>query len=101
MIVLPIVGKFTWGAFGLGAVATVVAATTVRPLIVETVRLGYGAADLTKEAWVKAKAEAESIKAEAQMKQTRSGTEAEIQQLREEIAALRTQVSGKRASATA
>jgi hypothetical protein len=98
---LPIIGKFTWGAFGLGAVSTVVGAALLRPLIVGTVRAGYEATDLARDAWTKAKLEADSIRTEALTTQTLRNTEVELQQLREEVAALRAQSTGKRTPATA
>lgn len=98
IMVLPIVGKVTWGAFGLGAVTAAVGSMVIRPLIVETVRLGYEATDVTKEAWVKAKTEAESIKRDAQAKNAMGSTDSEVRQLREEVASLRAQVSAKRGS---
>jgi len=95
-MILPIVGKVTWAGLGVGAAVTAVGMVALRPLIVGTVRAGYEATDLAKDAWTKAKAEAESIKNEALTKKAAQDSEAEIAKLRQEVASLQAQVHAKR-----
>lgn len=96
-MVLPIIGKFSLGSFGFGAAAAAVAAVTARPLLVGTVRVGYEATEVVSDAWAKAKAEAQSIKSDALAQHSAAGMEAELRQLRDEVASLRAQL-GKKAS---
>jgi hypothetical protein len=96
-MVLPVVGKFCLGSFGFGAAAATFGAALARPVLVGTVRAGYQTTDFVAGAWQAAKAEAESIKSEALTRQASSGTDAEVQQLRAEVASLRAQL-GKKAS---
>ncbi len=95
-MILPIIGKVTWAGIGVGAAVTAVGMVALRPLIVGTVRGGYEATDLAKDAWTKAKIEAESIKNEALAQKAAQASEAEVAQLRQEVAALQAQINAKR-----
>jgi ubiquinone biosynthesis protein UbiJ len=75
----------------------VVGPAILRPVLVGVVRAGYEVKDYASQAWQQAKVEAESIRTEA-----RTASEAaELQQLRDEVAALRTQVNRRSATAGA
>lgn len=76
-----------WGNFTVGAIATVVGPVVLRPILVGIVRAGYEVKDYTNHAWSQAKNEAVSLRDEAVGSRS---MEAEIRQLREEVAALKT-----------
>ena len=90
---LPIIGRLSWNSFWAGTAAAAVGGAIARPLLVGTLRAGYGAVDAANDVWTEAKAGAERVKAEA-----RAGSgSSEIQQLRDEVASLRAQVAKKSA----
>lgn len=90
-MILPIIGRLSWSSFWAGTAAATFGAAIARPLLVGTVRAGYEVADAAGEAWAKAKAEVDSVKREAVTARD-SGTAAEVQQLRDEVASLRAQL---------
>ena len=92
-----IIGRLSWNSFWAGTAVAAVGAAIARPLLVGTVRAGYEVTDVASEAWTKAKAEVESVKREALTARDASRMETELQQLREEVAALRAQVAKKSA----
>jgi len=90
---MPIVAKLSWSSFFAGTAFTAVGAVIARPLIVGTVRAGYGASDMVTDAWTKAKSEVESVKQEALATRSASQMASELQQLRDEVATLKTQLA--------
>lgn len=97
-MILPLFGRVRGGSFGAGAVATGVAMLFTRPILVGLARAGYAVKDEAETIWNEAKASAEGIRAEAQARRAGGGdtaAEAEIAQLRREVAALK---ASKRAS---
>lgn len=88
---LPIIGRLSWKSFWAGTAVATFGGAIARPLLVETVRVGYGIADAANGVWTEAKAEAHRVKLEAQA----GGSAREIQQLRDEVAALRAQLAKK------
>ena len=95
-MMLPLIGRFSLGSFGFGAAAMAVGTVVARPLLVGAVTAGYETSDLLKGAWAKAKAEAESVKNEALAGRHMQGMEAELRQLREEVAQLRAASGAKK-----
>ncbi len=87
---LPIIGRLKWSSFWAGTAAAVVGSALARPLLVSAVRAGYEVVDAANGVWTDAKAEAARVKNEA-----RAGSSSEIQQLRDEVAALRAQLAKK------
>lgn len=98
MVVLPLIGRFSAASFVTGAAATVVTTLIARPLIVGVARAGYEVSDFVTDSWQKAKAEARSVQSEARTGRGRN-VEAELQELRDEVASLRAQ-AGKRSTAS-
>jgi hypothetical protein len=96
-MMLPIIGKLSWNSFWAGTAVAAVGAAVARPLLVGTVRAGYDVTDCATEAWTKAKAEVDSLKREALATRDSSRMESELKQLRDEVAALRTQLAKKSA----
>lgn len=96
-MVLPLIGRLRWASFGAGAAAAAVGSLLGRPLLVELVRAGYEVNDAATDAWARAKAEAQSVRNEAQLQRQQQTTDAELARLREEVAALRAQVAAKKA----
>jgi hypothetical protein len=94
-MVLPIIGKLSWNSFFAGTAAAAIGSVVARPLLVGTVRAGYQATDIASEAWKMAKSEVESVKRDALAARDQSRMESEIQQLRDEVASLRAQLSKK------
>ena len=92
-MIMGIAAKVSWSSFFAGTAGTAVAAVIARPIIVGTVRAGYGASDMVTDAWTKAKAEVESVKQEALAARNASQMASELQQLRDEVAALKTQLA--------
>ena len=95
IMILPIIGRLSWNSFWLGTTAASIGAAIVRPLLVGTVRAGYEVADVANDAWTQAKAEVDSVKREALTARESGRMATEIQQLRDEVAALRTQLAKK------
>ena len=98
MVVLPVIGRLSTTSFWAGAAATVVTSLIARPLIVGVARAGYEVSDFVSDSWQKAKAEARAVQTEARTSRSRT-VEAELQELRDEVAALRAQ-AGKRTTAS-
>jgi len=98
MVVLPVIGYLSPKSFLTGAAATVVTSLIARPLIVGVARAGYEVSDFVSDSWQKAKAEARAVQTEARSSRGRD-VEAELQELRAEVAALRAQ-AGKRSTAS-
>lgn len=92
-MIMPIAAKVSWSSFFAGTAVAAVGAVIARPIIVGTVRAGYGASDMVTDAWTKAKAEVESVKQEALAARNASQMASELQQLRDEVAALKTQLA--------
>lgn len=88
---LPIIGRLSWNSFWAGTAVATVGAAIARPLLVGTVRAGYEVVDAANGVWTDAKAEVERVKSEARS----SGSASEIQQLRDEVASLRAQLTKK------
>ena len=93
---LPLIGRFSMGSFGFGAVAMAVGSVIARPLIVSAVAAGYETSDFVKGAWDKAKSEARSLKNDALATRQVHGMQTELQQLREEVAQLRASAGSKK-----
>ena len=85
-LVLP---RSRTGNLLLGMATAVIGPVIVRPVLVGVVRAGYEVKEFAASTWQTAKAEALSIKSEASQQQAAS-LEAEVQQLRSELASLRT-----------
>jgi hypothetical protein len=98
MTYFPMFGLFSTKSFVAGAAVTVVGSLIARPLIVGVARAGYEVSDFVTDTWSKAKSEAQSVKEEARGGRSRN-VEAELQELRDEVATLRAQ-AGKRSSAS-
>jgi len=96
-MLLPIIGRLSWNSFWAGTAVAAVGAAIARPLLVGTVRAGYEVSDVATDAWAKAKAEVESVKREALTSRESGRMEAELKQLRDEVAILRAQVAKKSA----
>jgi hypothetical protein len=90
-MILPIIGRLSWKSFWAGTAVATFGGALARPLLVSTVRAGYGVVDAANGVWNDAKAEAQSVKHEA----LSGGSASEIQQLRDEVAALRAQLAKK------
>lgn len=88
---LPIIGRLSWKSFWAGTAAATFGAALARPLLVETMRVGYGVVDAANGIWTEAKADAQRAKHDAQSLRSAG----EIQQLRDEVAALRAQLAKK------
>lgn len=91
-MILPIIGRLSWSSFWAGTAAATVGVAIARPLLVGTVRAGYEVADAAGDAWAKAKAEVDSVKREAVTARESAASAAELQHLRDEVAALRAQL---------
>jgi hypothetical protein len=76
----------SWGNFTVGALTMIIGPAVLRPVLVGVVRAGYEVKDYATEAWAQARREAETIHAEAR---STHETDAELQQLREEVARLK------------
>ena len=85
-IVLP---KTRTGNLLLGMATAVIGPVIVRPILVGVVRAGYEVKEFASSTWQTAKAEALSIRSEAAQQQA-ANLEAEVSQLRSELASLRT-----------
>ncbi len=96
-MIIPIIGKLSWNSFWAGTAVAAVGAAVARPLLVGTVRAGYDVTDVATDAWTKAKAEVGSLKREALATRDSSRMESELKQLRDEVAALKTQLVKKSA----
>ena len=70
----------------IGAAAVVTGPAVLRPVVVGIVRVGYQVKDY---AWTRAKNEAATVRAEARVPSDASAMEAQIQQLRSEVNALK------------
>jgi Sec-independent protein translocase protein TatA len=73
----------------IGAAVAVVGPKVLRPIIVGVVRAGYDVKDYASSAWTKAKAEATRVRDEATDRRDAAAATSEIQQLRDELNALK------------
>ena len=73
----------------IGAAAVVTGPAVLRPVVVGIVRVGYQVKDYATSAWTRAKNEAATVRAEARVPSDASAMEAQIQQLRSEVNALK------------
>jgi hypothetical protein len=93
--------QWSWKSFGIGAGAALFGGTIARPLLVGAVRTGMDLTDTASATLQKAKIEAEKIRSEAAgaraASQNVGDLVTELQKLREEIASLRTNMSGAKA----
>lgn len=80
------------GNVAVGAAAIAVGPSILRPALVGLVRAGYAVQEFATDAWAQAKAEAQSIRADAT---TRRAGDPQVQQLRDEVASLRAQLAAK------
>jgi len=81
------------GNVAFGAAAAMVGPSLFRPAIVGLVRVGYAVQEVASDAWAQARTEAQTIRAEAA---TRQSSDSEVQQLRDEVAALKAQLAAKK-----
>ncbi len=79
-------------SFWAGTAVAAVGAAVARPLLVGTIRAGYEVKDVVGSAWDKAKAEVDSLNAEAVSGRR---ADAEIEALRAENATLKAQLTKK------
>lgn len=94
---VPVVGPLTVGSVAVGTVAGFAAGALIgrfgRPALVETMRVGYMAKGATSRAWTNVKNAAAEARAEALAVRTNSGLAVEVEDLRREVAALRSQLA--------
>ena len=81
--------KSALGNIVIGAAAAVVGPTVLKPVAVGAVRVGYGVKDFATSTWNSAKKQALQIRDEAKAAHNQASMEAEIQQLRAEVNALK------------
>ena len=93
MRIIP--AKVNWSSFLVGTAVSMIAGAVARPLLVGTMRAGYGVADAVNDAWSSARTEVREVKHEALAQRHASNAAAEVQQLRAEVASLKAQL-GKR-----
>jgi hypothetical protein len=98
---VPFVGPLTVGSVALGTAAGFIAGAALarfgRPVVVGATRAGYRVKDAAVSTWAQAKAAADDVRREAAAPHTTSRTtdalQAEVQDLRQQIATLRGQLA--------
>jgi hypothetical protein len=99
---VPFVGPLTVGSVALGTAAGFLAGAALarfgRPVVVSAARAGYRVKDAAVSTWEQAKAAADDVRREASAPRTGSratdaALQAEVQDLRQQIATLRGQLA--------
>jgi hypothetical protein len=98
---VPFVGPLTVGSVALGTAAGFIAGAALarfgRPVVVSAARAGYRVKDAAVSTWAQAKAAADDVRREASAPRAASRTtdalQAEVQDLRQQITALRGQLA--------
>jgi hypothetical protein len=88
--------KIRWNSFAIGAAASLVGGSVLRPVLVSIAKAGIGAVSTAQDAWNQASAEVERVRAQAtQAKHSSASSEAllnELRAMRSDISAVKAKV---------